>query len=96
MLLKCKCPKCGEAKEYLAEQVGTPLDCFRCGHRFLLQNNPVRVTWQIISATLAVLVIIGGICARVYLRAERWGAFDRHTPAVSFQFGDHDDDDDDR
>ena len=72
MLLRCKCPKCGDTKEYIAELVGTESDCLRCGHRFALQGNPGRTTWQIVSATLAVLIIIGGVSARMYLRANRW------------------------
>jgi hypothetical protein len=96
MLLKCKCPGCGETKEYVAEQVGTQLDCFRCGHRFVLQGNPARVTWQIVSATLAVLLIIGAVLGRVYLRAHRWDHVrDRHAPAATFQFFHPDDPDDD-
>ena len=71
MLLRCKCPKCGDPKEYIAELVGTESDCLRCGHRFALQGNPGRVTWQIVSATLAVLLLVGGIGGRLYMRANR-------------------------
>jgi ribosomal protein S27E len=71
MLLRCKCPDCGDLKEYVAEQVGTEADCLKCGHRFTLQPNKGRSAWQIISATLAVLLMIGGVSARYYLRAQR-------------------------
>ncbi|HEY1376746.1 MAG TPA: hypothetical protein VGF55_08120 [Gemmataceae bacterium] len=71
MLLRCKCPGCGDQKEYVAEEVGSTADCFRCGQRFTLQGNPGRAAWQIIAATLAVFVLIGGAGARIYLRAKR-------------------------
>jgi hypothetical protein len=80
MLLRCKCPGCGDLKEYVAEEVGTATDCFRCGHRFTLQANPGRVAWHITCATLAVLLIIGGFSARYYWRAKRFEA--RHNQAV--------------
>jgi uncharacterized protein (DUF983 family) len=96
MLLRSKCPKCGELKEYIPEQVGTHLDCFSCGHRFVLKDNPGRVTWQIVSATLAVLVIGGGLAARFYLRAHRWDhARQRTATTATFDFGRHGDSDDD-
>jgi hypothetical protein len=92
MLLRSKCPKCGELKEYIAEQVGSQLDCFRCGHRFVLKDNPGRVTWQIVSATLAVLVVLGGIATRYYLRSHRWDHARQRTAATStFNFGGHGD-----
>jgi ribosomal protein S27E len=81
MLLRCKCPGCGDLKEYVAEEVGTTADCFRCGQRFTLQPNPGRAAWQIVSATLAVLLMLGGIGARMYLRAKRAEA--RHEAARS-------------
>jgi|SRR6516165_3970496 hypothetical protein len=71
MLLRCKCPGCGDLKEYLAEEVGTSADCFRCGKRFTLRANRGRAVWQIVAATLAVLVLGGGVGARFYLRAKR-------------------------
>jgi uncharacterized protein (DUF983 family) len=71
MLLRCKCPGCGDLKEYVAEEVGTTGDCLRCGHRFTLQANPGRAAWQIIAATLAVLIMVGGFGARMYFRAKR-------------------------
>jgi hypothetical protein len=71
MLLRCQCPGCGGLKEYVAEEVGSETDCFKCGRRFTLQPNKGRAAWQIISATLAVLLMIGGIGARVYFRAMR-------------------------
>ena len=43
MLLRCKCPSCGETKEYIGEQVGSTLDCFRCGHRFELGADGLDV-----------------------------------------------------
>ncbi len=97
MLLRCKCPGCGDLKEYVAEQVGTTADCFRCGHRFTLLSNPGRVTWHIIAATLAVLLMIVGFSARMYLRSQRWQA--RHhaaNVAHDRQVHDGDDKDDDR
>ena len=99
MLLRCKCPKCGDNKEYVAELVGTETDCFRCGHRFALQGNPGRVTWQIVSATLAVLLMIGAIGARYYLRANRWNwTHDRaaHTTTHRSTVSSVDTEDDDR
>src|SRR5436190_6345228 len=72
MLLRGKCPGCGDAKEYIAELVGSETDCMKCGRRFVLKDNPGRVTWHIFTATLAVLILIGGIGARVYLRSNRW------------------------
>jgi hypothetical protein len=71
MLLRCKCPGCGDQKEYVAEEVGSKADCFRCGHRFTLQPNRGRVAWHIIGATLAVLLMVVGATARVYWRAQR-------------------------
>jgi hypothetical protein len=86
MLLRCKCPSCGEVKEYVQEQVGSELDCFRCGARFPLKGNPVRVTGHIIVATLAVLITIGGIASRAYWRAHRWERMhDRHAKVATFQ-----------
>ena len=80
MLLRCKCPGCGDLKEYVAEEIGTSADCFRCGHRLTLQANPGRTAWQVISATLAVFVLVGGFTARMYWRAKRAEA--RHHHAV--------------
>lgn len=77
MLLKCKCPGCGETKEYIAEQVGSTIDCFRCGRRFVLQGNRARATWMIASATVAVLVFCGAAAAWYY-EAWRWDRFDVH------------------
>jgi hypothetical protein len=74
MLLRCKCPGCGTLKEYVAEEVGSTADCLRCGQRFVLQPNHGRAVWQIAAATLAVLLIIGGIGARIYLRVQRYEA----------------------
>jgi hypothetical protein len=74
MLLRCNCPGCGDLKEYVVEQVGTTADCFRCGQRFTYQHNKGRALWQIVAATFAVLLIIGGIAARVYWRAKRFEA----------------------
>jgi uncharacterized paraquat-inducible protein A len=82
MLLRRKCPGCGDLKEYLAEEVGTTADCFRCGQRFTLQPNNGRAAWQIITATMAVLLLISGIAARVYLRAKR--AENRHNTVRTF------------
>ena len=42
MLLRCKCPGCGNLKEYVAEEVGAAADCFKCGQRFTLQPNKGR------------------------------------------------------
>jgi hypothetical protein len=96
MLLKCRCPKCGELKEYIPEQVGSQLDCFSCGHRFVLKNNPGRVTWRIVSATLAVLIMLGGLATWFY-ESRRWESFEnRDAQAVSSLFGDQDDNDNDQ
>jgi uncharacterized paraquat-inducible protein A len=93
MLLRCKCPGCGDLKEYVAEEVGTTADCFRCGQRFTLQGNPGRAAWHVIAATLAVLVMIGGVGARMYLRAKQAEA--RHQAAqVAHERQFHDDGDD--
>ena len=78
MLLRCKCPGCGDRKEYVAEEVGSTTDCFKCGSRFTLQPNRGRVAWHIIVATLAVLGMVGGITARVYKRAMRAEAKHQH------------------
>lgn len=91
MLLKCQCPGCGETKEYIAEQVGATIDCFRCGRRFVLKSNKVRATWTIVSATVAVL-IFGGMLVTWYYEARRWEKFDEHTAQdESYLFGDHPD-----
>jgi hypothetical protein len=79
MLLRCKCPGCGELKEYVAEEVGTSADCLKCGNRFTLLANPGRAAWQIVTATLAVLLMVGGVGARMYWRAKRSEA--RHQAA---------------
>jgi DNA-directed RNA polymerase subunit RPC12/RpoP len=87
MLLKCKCPKCGEKKEYIAEQVGSPLDCFRCGHRFILKNNTARATWRVVTATVAVLAFFGALAAWYY-ESRRWESFEvREEQAESYLFG---------
>lgn len=78
MLLKCKCPGCGEEKEYIAEQVGSQIDCFRCGRRFVLKANRMRATWKIVSATVAVMVF-GGALATWYYEARRWESVDVST-----------------
>jgi len=89
MLLKCKCPGCGEDKEYIAEQVGSQLDCFRCGRRFVLKANRVRATWKIVSATVAVLVFAGALVTW-YHESRRWEKFDGHvTQDESYMFGEH-------
>lgn len=91
MLLKCRCPGCGEEKEYIAEQVGTPLDCFHCGRRFVLKSNRVRSTWKIISAAVAVLVFAGALVTWYY-EARRWESADVHiTDDESYLFGGHPD-----
>jgi uncharacterized protein (DUF983 family) len=96
MFLRCQCPGCGETKEYIAEQVGGHLDCFGCGHRLVLNDNPGRVTWHIVSATLAVLVVLGGIATRYYLRSHRWDRDrPRTTATYTFDFGGDADSDDD-
>jgi hypothetical protein len=84
MLLRCKCPSCGETKEYIAEQVGSTLDCFRCGHRFELKGNPARVAWHIIAATLVVLAMIGAVLGRAYKRSHRWEHADRDRQTHTF------------
>jgi len=76
MLLRCKCPGCGAPKEYIAEEVGTTADCPRCGNRFTLQPNPGRAIWQIVAATLGLLILVGGTTARIYKRA--WWSQVRH------------------
>ena len=43
MLLACKCPSCGQARQYIAELVGSTADCDRCGAAFVLKGNPGRV-----------------------------------------------------
>jgi hypothetical protein len=58
-------------KEYIAEEVGATTDCMGCGRQFTLVANHGRAAWQIISATLAVLLLIGGVAGRYYLRAKR-------------------------
>ena len=78
MLLRCKCPGCGNQKEYIAEEVGATTDCQRCGNRFTLQPNHGRVAWHIIAATLAVMGGVGGLGVRMYLRAQRVEAKHQH------------------
>jgi hypothetical protein len=78
MLLRCKCPGCGDLKEYVAEEVGSTSDCFKCGSRFTLKPNRARAARHIIFATLAVLVMVGGITARIYKRARRAEARHQH------------------
>jgi len=92
MLLRCQCPGCGDLKEYVAEQVGTTADCFKCGRQFEMKANPGRVTWHIVAATLAVLMMTGGAGARWYLRAKRYENLHRHGH-VHVQPGPTDDDD---
>jgi uncharacterized protein (DUF983 family) len=72
MLFSCKCPACGQKKQYIAEQVGTAVNCDRCGHSFPLPGNPGRVIWQIVAATLMVIILAGFYTSRAYFRAHRW------------------------
>src|SRR5262249_34740633 len=94
MLLRCKCPGCGAQKEYVAEEVGSTADCFGGGQRFTLQSTPGRAAWQIVAATLAVFVLIGGAGARIYLRAKRAEAR-HHAAQVAHERQIHDGDADD-
>lgn len=71
MMLRCKCPGCGTQTEYIAEQVGTITDCRGCGRAFALRANNGRAAWQIICATVGVLVLVAGAAHRVYWRAKR-------------------------
>jgi uncharacterized protein (DUF983 family) len=72
MMLHCKCPGCGTKTEYIAEQVGTLTDCRSCGRAFALRANNGRAAWQIICATIGMLVLVGGISARYYWRVKRY------------------------
>ncbi len=97
MLLRCQCPGCGDLKEYVSEQVGIQADCFKCGARFVLKDNPGQAVWQIAVATLAVLGIVGGVLGRAYLRVNRWErAAQRPAATSTFHFSSgssHSDDD---
>lgn len=53
MLLQRNCPNCGLRTDYISEQVGTLHTCTRCGDRFELVGNPVRVMLYIGWATIA-------------------------------------------
>ena len=71
MLLRSKCPGCGDLKEYVAEQVGSETDCRKCGRRFELKLYRGYVARQVISTTLAVLVVTGSVIAHFCLRDKR-------------------------
>lgn len=83
MLLKCRCPKCGRAKEYIAEQVGQTGYCDSCGHAFTFRGQPMRVVWHLTVATLVVVGTVVGFMAKAYRKANRADHARANPPAFS-------------
>ena len=84
MLLRCLCPKCGQKKEYIAEQVGQTSYCEGCGTEFELKANDGRVAWHLIGATLFVVFVIGAILVRAYWRPLGHEHLGTRSAAVSY------------
>ena len=72
MLLACKCPSCGQEKQYIAELVGSTANCDRCGAAFELKGNPGRVFWHVALAAVVVVATVLGFFGRAALRSQRW------------------------
>ena len=89
MLLKCKCPHCGQPKDYIDEQVGQPAYCSRCGQSFTLQAQPAKVAWHLAVATFVVLAGVLGFLGKMYSKAHK---YDRARPPAFTSVIDDDDD----
>lgn len=92
MLMRSFCPRCGQKKEYIAEQVGQVGFCENCGAEFVLKANDSRVVGHIIGATCVVVAIIGVLVARATFRFQAHDRLPARSAAVSY---DHSADDDD-
>lgn len=93
MLLRSFCPRCGQKKEYIAEQVGKAGYCDNCGTEFLLKANDGRVVWKLASATLVVVAIIGVLVVRMSYRFHAHDRLPIRSTAVSYDHSIDADDD---
>lgn len=93
MLMRSFCPRCGQVKEYITEQVGQTGYCANCGHEFLLKANDERIAWQLISATCVVVAVIGILVARLAFRFEGHGRMPYRSTTSSYNTSADSDDD---